>query len=90
MGRAAFLGGEFYCIGGETFDKQAEGATTRGVFKLVEIYNPVTNTWRRGADMPYGMHGVYPIAYNGSIYIAGGAPQIDRNPSTNFLIYRQN
>lgn len=70
MGRAVYLNGEFYVIGGETKDSPA--ADANNVYDRVDIYNPATNTWRIGTPMPTARHGIYPVEHAGVIYIAGG------------------
>lgn len=53
----------------------------QGTFALVEIYNPVTKTWRDGLDMPVGLHGLRPVVWNNTMYILGSGPAIDRGTS---------
>jgi len=64
MGSAPFILGEFYVIGGE-------GGTPL-LHDRVDIYNPGTNTWRSGIPLPLARHGIYPVATDGRIYVAGG------------------
>ncbi|MDX2097166.1 MAG: kelch repeat-containing protein, partial [Leptolyngbyaceae cyanobacterium bins.59] len=73
MGKAVYFNGEFYVIGGET--TSGTGATAQGVYNRVDIYNPVTNTWRSGSAMPTARHGIFPILYAGEIWVAGGGQQ---------------
>jgi hypothetical protein len=40
----AAVGGKFYAIGGRTVPNR----------QIVEIFDPATNTWSQGADMPTG------------------------------------
>ncbi|MBC8163707.1 MAG: hypothetical protein H7Z42_21070 [Roseiflexaceae bacterium] len=70
MGKAVYAGGQFYVLGGET--KNSTGATPNKVYNRVDIYNPVTNTWRTGAPMPTARHGIFPLLIGGRIYVAGG------------------
>lgn len=37
----------------------------QGTFDIVDIYNPITNTWRHGPDMSTGQHGIHPVVYDG-------------------------
>eukprot|EP00043_Microstomoeca_roanoka_P006425 m.62622 g.62622 ORF g.62622 m.62622 type:complete len:513 (-) comp13407_c0_seq1:714-2252(-) len=87
MGKAAYLRGEFYLMGGEYFPGQDPKVLPTGTFNLVEIYNPKTNTWREGPPMPTGLHGLHPVVYNDMIYIAGGGDHIDRGTSQTFQRY---
>ena len=70
MGKAVFLGGEFWVFGGETLD--GPGATKRHVYARVDIYDPVSNRWRDGPPLPTPRHGVFPVAYGDRIYLLGG------------------
>lgn len=55
--------GEVYVIGG--YDE------TRQFGPLVEAYDPVTNTWRRVADLPVAMHHANAVAVGDVIYVLG-------------------
>jgi N-acetylneuraminic acid mutarotase len=70
MGKAAYLGGEFYVIGGETLD--GAGASAGGVYDRVDIYDPIRNQWRQGPPMPTARHGIFPVVYGPTIWVAGG------------------
>jgi N-acetylneuraminic acid mutarotase len=71
MGKAVWLGGEFYVIGGETIDGGG-GATSQGVYARVDVYDPFANTWRTDTPMPTARHGLYPVRVGSSVYVAGG------------------
>ena len=70
MGKAAYVDGEFYVLGGET--KDGAGADPDGVYARVDIYDPVMRRWRAGPEMPVARHGIFPLAIAGRIYLAGG------------------
>jgi N-acetylneuraminic acid mutarotase len=70
MGKAVYLNGEFYVIGGETLT--GAGATGDGVYDRVDVYNPTTNTWRLETPMPTARHGIFPVGLAGGIFVAGG------------------
>lgn len=70
MGKAVFLDGEFYVIGGETLD--GPGASSHGVYDRVDIYDPVANRWREGPRLGTPRHGIFPLAYGPGIWVAGG------------------
>lgn len=70
MGKAVYFNGEFYVMGGET--QTGAGATDQKVYNRVDIYNPLTNTWRLGKNMPTARHGIFPVAHAGEIFVAGG------------------
>jgi N-acetylneuraminic acid mutarotase len=80
MGKAAYLDGEFYVLGGET--KDGEGATAEGVYARVDIYDPVMRRWRSGPPMPVARHGIFPLAIGGRIYAAGGGTRAAWSQST--------
>lgn len=70
MGKAVYLRGEFYVFGGETLDDPDANAS--GVYDRVDVYNPLANTWRSEARMPSARHGIFPVLYQGHIFLAGG------------------
>ena len=67
---------KIYIIGGSLFDNRG------GPFGLstVEVYDPQTNTWQRGADMPTPRTNAKAAVVNGTIYVFGGY-----NSKDNFL-----
>ena len=82
MGKAVYLGGEFYVLGGETRD--GPGATPERVYPRVDIYDPVRNRWRRGRDMPVPRHGISPVVAGGRIFVAGGGTHAGGSRSRTF------
>ena len=79
MGKAVYLNGEFYIIGGETTD--GAGASRRGTYARVDIYDPRANTWRSGPAMTTPRHGIFPLAVDGRIYVLGGGVQAGHSAS---------
>lgn len=69
-GKAVFVNGEFYVLGGETLT--GAGATSNNVYNRVDIYNPSTNMWRLGPTMTTARHGIFPVHHAGRIYVAAG------------------
>jgi N-acetylneuraminic acid mutarotase len=69
-GKAVYYNGEVYVIGGET--ATGAGATANNVYNRVDVYNPLTNTWRLAPAMPTARHGIHPVLFAGRIYVAGG------------------
>ena len=63
-----------YIIGGSLFENDA------GPFGLstVEVYDPQTNTWQRGADMPTPRTNAKTAVVNGTIYVFGGYNSKDK------------
>ncbi len=71
MGKAAFVGGRFYVIGGETAD--GPGANENGVYDRVDVYDPETNVWTEGPPLARARHGIFPVvAADRRILVAGG------------------
>jgi N-acetylneuraminic acid mutarotase len=63
-GRAIFLGGEFYLIGGI-------GADASPIATL-DVYNPITSTWRQEGNQPLPRVGSWPAMIADRIYLVGG------------------
>jgi N-acetylneuraminic acid mutarotase len=84
-GKAVFVNGEFYVIGGETLD--GPGATPLHVYDRVDIYDPLNNTWRLGTPMPTARHGIFPLARAERVYVAGGGIQSGGSSSSILEIY---
>jgi hypothetical protein len=80
QGASVYANGELYVIGGET---TASPGPANGVYSRVDIFNPATGTWRRGPDLPQGMHGIYPVLdpVSNTIYIAGGGVRVGASSS---------
>jgi N-acetylneuraminic acid mutarotase len=71
MGKAPFVDGRFYVIGGETRD--GPGANEHGVYDRVDIYDPVANLWTEGPPLARARHGIYPVVVgNRRVLVAGG------------------
>lgn len=70
MGKAVWLNGEFWVLGGET--KDGAGATRARTYARVDIYNPRTNRWRAGPPLGTARHGIFPLLHEGQIIVAGG------------------
>jgi N-acetylneuraminic acid mutarotase len=85
MGKAVYVAGEFYIIGGET--STGAGATANKVYDRVDIYNPRTNNWRLGPAMTTARHGIFPVTIGKRIYVAGGGTQAGASESTILEIY---
>lgn len=85
MGKAVYLAGDFYVLGGETRD--GPGATPQRVYARVDIYNPARNQWRRGRDMPVPRHGIFPVEVGGRIFVAGGGTHAGGARSRTFDFY---
>ena len=62
-GRAVLFAGEFYVFGGEE---------PGNVFDEVFVYRPSTNGWREDAPMPTARHGIFPVRFQGRIFLPAG------------------
>jgi N-acetylneuraminic acid mutarotase len=80
MGKAVFVDGEFWLLGGETLD--GAGATARRVYDRVDIYSPTTNRWRAGPPMLTPRHGIFPLLDGRRIIVAGGGTHSGSSLST--------
>ena len=86
MGKAPFYGNEFYVMGGETTNS-GTGQVTGNVYNRVDVYNPITNTWRLEVTMPTARHGISPFVADGKIFVAGGGVQAAHSNSAVFEIF---
>lgn len=86
LGRAVFVQGEFWVIGGETLD--APGASAGGTFARVDIYDPRTNRWREGPPLSVPRHGISPVLEDGRILVAGGSEGRGAGGGTAFEVLR--
>lgn len=63
------VNGKIYVIGGRVHDKRLDEPVVTG---LVEIYDPLTNRWEKGADMPTERGSIDAVVVDGKIYVLGG------------------
>ena len=66
--KAPYFRGEFFVIGGET----TSGQVPNGVYNRVDVYNPITKSWRVETNLPTARHGISPIVYDGRIFVMAG------------------
>jgi len=88
MGKAVYYGYEFYVMGGET-TSQGTGQVAGNVYNRVDVYNPVTNTWRLETPIITARHGISPFSADGKIWVAGGGVQAGHSNSTVFEIFNR-
>ncbi|KPL90289.1 Kelch repeat-containing protein [Herpetosiphon geysericola] len=78
LGQAIWYKGEFYLLG---------GADQASVSDRVDVYNPVTKTWRSVAAMPTARQGHAPMLVGGRIYVPAGGTQATSSQSRIFEVY---
>lgn len=78
-GKAVWLDGEFWVIGGETGNDA--GAGKLRTYSRVDIYDPIRNRWRVGSPLPTARHGIFPVVDGGMIYVAGGGTRAGESES---------
>jgi N-acetylneuraminic acid mutarotase len=66
----AAVNGELFVFGGETLFPNGGGE----VHDEVEVFNPVTNTWRSLLPMPIPRHGIWASVIGNNIFLPGGGP----------------
>ena len=66
---AAVVNGKIYVIGGSIHDKKLDRDVATG---LVEVYDPLTNRWEKGTDMPTERGATDAVVVDGKIYVIGG------------------
>lgn len=71
---AATVGGKIYVFGGAGGDMRSGAAGQRRnlYFNTLEIYDPASGSWSRGADMPTPRAGAVIGVLDGRIYVMGG------------------
>ncbi len=65
----AVVDGKIYVIGGSVHDKKLGRDVAIG---LVEVYDPLTNRWEKGSDMPTERGATDAVVIDGKIYVIGG------------------
>lgn len=66
---AAVLDGKLYVIGGRAPGIRATDQTS---LASVEVYDPATDTWRAGPDLPAARSGAAAVVAGGRLYVLGG------------------
>ncbi len=67
------LGGRIYIVGG-----RFEGGANSPQSDVVEIFDPVTNAWSRGAPMPRPRGGINAVEAYGCLHVFGGEGNSER------------
>ena len=85
MGKAVYYRGEFYVFGGETQD--GPGAVAGNVYDRVDVYDPVTNTWRLEKPMPNPRHGIFPVLFQSRMFFGSGGTSAGSSGSKIFDVF---
>ncbi len=75
------LGGKLYVIGGTKPNSEEPVYSAR-----VDVYDPVSDTWQSGADLPVPVGGIGVCVLNGQIYVCGGISR-DHQPLRSLYRY---
>jgi N-acetylneuraminic acid mutarotase len=75
---AAVVDNELWVFGGEEQD---------GLHGEVEVYTPVSNTWRREPNRPLPRHGSWASVIGNKIYIPGGGARAGLAPTNTNQIF---
>ncbi len=84
-GKAVLYRGELLVLGGETIN--GPGAAPGNVYCTVHAYDPVANAWRTERPVPTARHGIFPVVYEGKLYVAGGGVVAGFSASDAFEVF---
>ncbi len=74
---------QIYCFGGLIFDEVKDtGTNTKQATDVTEVYNPATDTWRKGAPMPKTEGATVANMVDGQIYVITGQLMYVYSPQT--------
>ncbi|MFT5152117.1 MAG: hypothetical protein ACI841_002108, partial [Planctomycetota bacterium] len=89
-GKAIWYQGEFYVFGGETTNTDADPeATADSVFPQVRAYRPETGVWRDDRELITARHGIYPLVFQGRVFVAGGGIKFGLSSSNVLEIFHR-
>ena len=74
---SSVIDGKIYCIGGNTTTSEPKFRSN-----ILEVYNPVDNTWETKANMPTARSNLSSVAWKNKIYVIGG---MTSNSHTNIV-----
>jgi N-acetylneuraminic acid mutarotase len=73
------IGDKIYVMGGADYLKD-------GIMNIVEIFDPVNNTWIQSTPLPMSIDHTAAVSYDGKLFLVGGFLE-DKNPTDKLLIY---
>lgn len=74
-GKAVYFNREFYVIGGETSSPSMQ------TYSRVDVYDPAAKSWRLDNPLPTARHGIFPLSFDGRIFVAAGGVQAGHSES---------
>ncbi len=85
----ARLGTPAYCVQGASYENELYifGGYDGSYYPWVQIYNPISDTWRRGRDMPVGRAEHNVGLADGKFYIVAGTGPGLSSPSSRVDVY---
>lgn len=76
-------------IGGEVQDEVVYGVLTDDALKITEQYDPLTQSWKRLADMNHERHGTQAIVSGPGVHTLAGAPNRGGGNQKNYEVLGQ-
>jgi N-acetylneuraminic acid mutarotase len=76
------IGDKIYVIGGADYLKD-------GIMNVVEIYDPINNTWTQSTPLPISIDHTAAVSYQGKLFLVGGFLE-EKNPTDKLWIYDSN
>lgn len=73
------IDGKIYVLGGADYLKD-------GIMNVIEVYDPINNTWMQSTPLPISIDHTAAVSYNGKLFLVGGYLE-DKNPTDNLWIY---
>ena len=75
------IGNKIYVMGGADYLKN-------GIMNVVEIYDPINNTWTQSTPLPLAMDHTAAVSYGGKLFLIGGFLE-NKDPTDKLWIYDQ-
>jgi N-acetylneuraminic acid mutarotase len=73
------IGDNIYVMGGADYLKN-------GIMNVVEIYDPISDTWTQSTPLPISIDHTAAVSYKGKLFLVGGFLE-DKNPTDKMWIY---
>lgn len=82
---AASIGNKILVTGGEAFGANSNWKTGKA-HKDVWLYDPSSDKWERGPELPKARHGHGAVSYKGGVYLIGGAHKVGPQDTTSSIV----